>query len=89
MNAIRIPRKLDIARSCYFELPNDVEARELVLYAAEYRRQYGSVFHSRIGHLFLFQLPTADARDRFLLALAMGCTQQGLRTKFTHYYPEA
>jgi len=73
----QIPVGLPVNRSCFYELPAEVSSSQLKGYESEYKRMYASVFTGRVGRRFFFTLPTPLARDKFLLALEMGCAQSG------------
>lgn len=71
-------KRLAFTKSCYVELPAEVTQRELQGYELEYRRQYAGIFHSRVGHLFFFELPHSQARNTFLDALEISYREMGV-----------
>lgn len=72
------PRRIDLARSCYYALPSNLAAKELSEYEIYMRAQYTGILHSRSGSIYFFELPTVSARDAFLASMEISARQAGI-----------
>ncbi|MBN8824430.1 MULTISPECIES: hypothetical protein [unclassified Spirosoma] len=81
---MKIPKRLDLTRSCFYQLPDDTA--NIIGYELMYRAKYPGIFKIRSGTTFFFELQNAQARDAFLNSLEVSCRQSGLITQRTTLY---
>lgn len=84
---MKFPKRLNLDRSCYYQLPGDTDAAELTFHEVMFRRHYQGIFTERVGVTFFFQLPTPQERDVFLDLLEGMCRSKKLPVKRETVYP--
>lgn len=84
---MKFPKRLDLACSCFYQLPDTATQRDLVWYELEFRKRYGLKFHSRIEHYFFFQFTNPQVRNTFITLLEVTLKEQGVQTERLTVYP--
>ncbi|MBO0947337.1 hypothetical protein [Fibrella forsythiae] len=85
---MKLPKRLDLTRSCFYQLPPEVDAVDLTNYELLFRVAYNGIFHSRVGRYYFFQLPSVSQRNEFMLMLEGMAKQKGLSVIRETIYPD-
>lgn len=75
---MKIPKKLDQSRGCFYQLPDSISNGEMLAYEIFYRRRYKEAVFAVVGTTIFFQLASTRDKDVFLSLLESSCLQQGI-----------